>query len=164
MLLVTTSDKLELQSLPGHKTSQIIFRNKILTRGPDFAAKLWQTAKQYCERYYDPNRLCVLVEHSSYVSVWKENNEMPTDVREKKTQVLALETQQPIQIELNDESIARCKQELAEFIGPISSIVCDQILAENPNIKIQEFIKAIAKQVPDKDKADEFELRFIDWL
>ena len=102
MLLFTTREKLELQSVRVQKSSQIVFRNKILTRGPDFAIKLWQTAKQYCQIYYHSDSLCILVDRSFYVSVWKEYDRT-LQVKSKQKQESAPEPEQPIQIKLNSE-------------------------------------------------------------
>lgn len=161
MLLFTTREKLELQSVPAGKSSQIVFQNKLLTRGPDFARKLWEKAKKYCENSYDPNSLCVLVEHPAYVSVWKEDSE---NAVEKAIETVTAEksSAQTNRIELDTESIARARKELAQFIGPIASLVCDRTLAEgNHNMDGREFIKALAKQIPDSDEAKIFERRLL---
>ncbi|MGF1486938.1 MAG: hypothetical protein ACFBSE_07480 [Prochloraceae cyanobacterium] len=163
MLLFTTREKLELQSVRGQKSSQIVFRDKILTRGPDFARKLWQKAKQYCESYYNSDILCVLVDHSSYVSIWKEYDRNP-EIASKQEQTGATETDRSVEIELTPELISRYQQELAEYIGPIAALVCEQALAENPNLEIKEFIKTISDRVPDRDRAEELEKRLLSSL
>lgn len=174
MLLFTTREKFDLQSIQGQKSSQIVFRNKVLTRGPDFARKLWKSAKKYCETYYNSDSLCLLVEHASYVSVWKEYDDIsgskdPSKQNEpgktqSKSEAIATETEskdRPIEIELNQEFASYCQQELAEFIGPIAGVVCTRTLAENPNLEVKKFIAELAKQIPDKDLAKEFEQRLL---
>lgn len=161
MLLYTTREKLELQSIPGNKSSQIVFQNKLLTRGPDFARKLWEKAKQYCESCYDPNSLCVLVEHPAYVSVWKEDNEIAA-LKQRNTPKTAPDPEKITPVELNTELISRAQAELAQFIGPIASLICDRTLAEgNHNLDGKEFIKALAAQIPDSDEAKVFERRLL---
>lgn len=161
MLLFTTREKLELQSIPGGKSSQIVFQNKLLTRGPDFARKLWEKAKKYCESSYDPDSLCVLVEHPAYVSVWKEDNESATvgDIATQQRENFAESTSR---IEINRDLIVRSQQELAQLIGPIAKLICDRTLAEgNHHMDGREFIKALAEQIPDRDEAKKFERRML---
>lgn len=161
MLLFTTSEKLESQSICRRKNSQIEFRGKILTRGPDFAMKSLQTAKQYCQIYYHSDSLCILVNNSSYVSVWKEYNRN-SQVKSKQKQESAPEPEQSIPIKLNPELLSRYQQKLTEYIGPIASVICAYALAENPEPEVKQFIKAIAQQIPDKDRAKELERRLLD--
>ena len=149
MLLFTTKEKLELQNISRPNTFQIIFRNKVLTRGPDFSKNSKETALEFCKIHCGGDRLCLLVEYPNYLSLWKEynNNEM------QKTEP---SQQQLSQIKLDGEFLSHCQQELAKLIGPIAFQICTHE-AENSNLEAQEFIKAISKQIPDKNRAKKFE-------
>ena len=57
--------------------------------------------------------------------------------------------------------INRCKQELAEFIGPIASIVCQRTFSQNPEFSMSEFVEALAKQIPNPKQAQEFKRRLL---
>ncbi|OKH23500.1 hypothetical protein NIES593_09730 [Hydrococcus rivularis NIES-593] len=58
---------------------------------------------------------------------------------------------------LDGDFIARAQQELAQYIGPIACVVCKRVLAENPNIEASEFIKALAKHIPQQKQALDFQ-------
>jgi serine/threonine protein kinase len=66
-----------------------------------------------------------------------------------------------IEPELQQDFINRCKQELAELIGPIASIICQRTLIQSPGISEVEFVKAVAKKIPDQKKALEFQRRLL---
>ena len=59
--------------------------------------------------------------------------------------------------EVSAEFINRTRKELAEFIGPIANIICDRTLASNPNSSITEFVRALAKKIPNAKDARKFE-------
>ncbi len=55
----------------------------------------------------------------------------------------------------------RCKKELAEFIGPIASIVCQRTLIRSPELSETEFVEALAQQIPNQKQALEFKRRLL---
>lgn len=57
--------------------------------------------------------------------------------------------------------INRCKQELAELIGPIASIICQRTLTKNPEVSATEFVEALAKQIPNSQQAIQFQKRLL---
>ena len=63
---------------------------------------------------------------------------------------------QPSQNQISSEFVNQSRQKLAEFIGPMASIVCTQTLARNPSLSNREFIEAIAKKIPDAQDAQKF--------
>ncbi|MGK7874082.1 MAG: hypothetical protein AB4426_12440 [Xenococcaceae cyanobacterium] len=75
MFSTTTIQELELQSVPGPSQSQLVFQNKLLTRGPDFSKNLREAAINFCQKYYSSKLLCLLVESQYYLTVWLENPE-----------------------------------------------------------------------------------------
>ncbi len=167
MLLYTTREKLELQTTPGNASSQIIFQDKLLTRGPDFAKNLKEAAIGFCKMYNKSKSLCLLVENSSYLSIWKEEFKKDTTSKtnkEPQTQKLANPTANPVQenkqennLPVNLEFLARCQKELTELIGPIAAVICKETFYDNPGIKQIEFVKALAREISCSGKAMEFE-------
>ncbi|NES22711.1 MAG: serine/threonine protein kinase [Symploca sp. SIO3E6] len=63
--------------------------------------------------------------------------------------------------QIEPDFIQHCQQELAEFIGPISTIVCQRTLAKNPAFSATEFVDALAKQIPNQQQAVEFQQRLL---
>jgi len=56
---------------------------------------------------------------------------------------------------ISPEFLARCRSELARCIGPIASLIMDEILAESPATP-EQLVQAIAAEIPDGAKAQEF--------
>lgn len=67
----------------------------------------------------------------------------------------------PIPLHLDEYEIAYCRKELAEEIGPIASLICDRILAQNPHLRLMDFVKALSQQIPDEQKALNFQRRVL---
>ena len=92
----------------------------------------------------------------------EEINEMPTLVAHPnsplplppKPQSFAFtETLQPI----DPEFVDRCQAALAELVGPMASLICQKTVKKNPNISPEEFVKILAKKIPDPEKASQFQ-------
>ncbi len=62
---------------------------------------------------------------------------------------------------LSLEFIQRCRQELAEFIGPMAGIICDRTLAQNPNLSQTELVKILALKIPNAQQANAFMQRLL---
>lgn len=67
----------------------------------------------------------------------------------------------PIPLHLDEFEIAYCQKELAEAIGPIASLICDRILSQNPHLRLMDFVKALSQQIPDPQKALDFQKRIL---
>lgn len=64
-------------------------------------------------------------------------------------------------IHLDEFEIAYCRQQLAEIIGPIASLICDRTLTKNPNLRLMDFVNALAQQIPDPKKSLDFQKRIL---
>lgn len=62
---------------------------------------------------------------------------------------------------LESSFIYRCQQELAEFIGPMASIICQRTLSKNPKMSAAEFVAALAKTIPNPQESQAFQKRLI---
>ncbi|MDJ0576729.1 MAG: serine/threonine-protein kinase [Xenococcaceae cyanobacterium MO_234.B1] len=62
---------------------------------------------------------------------------------------------------LSPEFVHQCRRELAEFIGPIATIICDQTLAHNPYLSNSEFIRALAERIPDSQISQQFQQKLL---
>jgi eukaryotic-like serine/threonine-protein kinase len=60
---------------------------------------------------------------------------------------------------LDPSFVARTQQELAQFIGPMASIICQRLLNKNPKMSVTEFVQALAQKIPDPKQAEEFQKR-----
>ncbi|MUG96022.1 hypothetical protein F7734_28220 [Scytonema sp. UIC 10036] len=68
-------EDLEIKGVSYMGESQIIFKNKILTRCIDFSIQYHQKAIKFCQEFLDDNLLCLIVENQSYLTVWVEEKE-----------------------------------------------------------------------------------------
>lgn len=57
------------------------------------------------------------------------------------------------------EFIERCRQELAEFIGPMANIICQRTIKQNPSLSENEFYNLLAKTISNPQQAREFQQR-----
>ncbi len=57
---------------------------------------------------------------------------------------------------LNPVFLQRCQQELANYIGPIASLIVEETLAENPQTTPYEFVELLAREIPEVQAAFEF--------
>lgn len=150
-----TEEELGIQNIPVHRSSKILFKNKIFTRGPDFAKNSREAAISFChQKQTESNVLCLLVEHHLYLTVWIEQKNKTEIERDKKSSA-----KQPKDdlLDRDLDFVDRCQRELAEIIGPIATIVCQRTITQNPAITKIEFVKALAEQIPDRSQAKEFE-------
>ena len=60
---------------------------------------------------------------------------------------------------LSPEFIERCRQELAEFIGPMANIVCKRTVKQNPHMSESELSAALAKTIANPQQAKDFQQR-----
>jgi len=62
---------------------------------------------------------------------------------------------------LDRDFIKRCQQELAQYIGPIASVICKRTLSQNPHLKKHEFIQALTQYIPQPQQASEFQRQLL---
>ncbi|MBE9166709.1 serine/threonine protein kinase [Pleurocapsales cyanobacterium LEGE 06147] len=60
---------------------------------------------------------------------------------------------------VNSEFIKQCQQQLAYCIGPMASIIVEEILEQYSSLSPQELVDALSAQIPDAKKALEFKRR-----
>ena len=60
---------------------------------------------------------------------------------------------------LNPAFIQRCHQELAYHIGPMASLIMEEILADNPHTSPYQFVELLAREIPEVQAAFEFRQR-----
>lgn len=57
---------------------------------------------------------------------------------------------------LNPEFINRCQQALTRCIGPVASLILDEVLMQNAQMSPEQLIEAIAIEIPDWQQAQAF--------
>lgn len=57
------------------------------------------------------------------------------------------------------EFIERCRQELAEFIGPMANIICQRTIKQNPRMTESELCNSLAQTISNPQQAQQFQRR-----
>ena len=57
---------------------------------------------------------------------------------------------------LTPDFVTRCRDALALRIGPMASMVVEDILTDYPTLNASAFVSQLAKEIPDSEKAQEF--------
>jgi serine/threonine protein kinase len=60
------------------------------------------------------------------------------------------------QLSLTPDFVARCQQELAQWIGPMASIICQRTVSKNSQLSPEQFVRALAKNIPEPQEAEKF--------
>jgi eukaryotic-like serine/threonine-protein kinase len=63
---------------------------------------------------------------------------------------------------IDTQFINRCQRELTELIGPMAAIICQRTLANNSTISSQDFVKTLARLIPNPEIAKDFQKRLLD--
>ncbi len=63
---------------------------------------------------------------------------------------------------INPDFVKRCEQELAYCIGPMASLIIEEILAEQRPSSHHELMEIVAQQIPDVKKAMQFKQRLME--
>jgi serine/threonine protein kinase len=63
---------------------------------------------------------------------------------------------------IDTQFINRCQRELTELIGPMAAVICQRTLAKNSNISSQDFVKTLARSIPNPQVAKDFQKRLLD--
>ena len=62
---------------------------------------------------------------------------------------------------IDANSIAKCERELAYSVGPIANFIIQEVLKSHPQISFSEFVKKLAKKIPNTKQSLEFEQRIL---
>ncbi len=57
---------------------------------------------------------------------------------------------------LSPSFIKNCQQQLAYYIGPMASLIVEDVLANNPQATPHQFVELLAKEIPEFQEATEF--------
>ncbi|WP_013321506.1 serine/threonine protein kinase [Gloeothece verrucosa] len=89
----------------------------------------------------------------------------PVPISQPEQQLTYVETNQTnhsvTQLPIETHFVSRCQQELAEYIGPVASIVCQRLVNKNPTISNVDFVQTLAKKIPNPKEAEEFKKRLL---
>ncbi|MBN3962115.1 serine/threonine-protein kinase [Nostoc sp. NMS8] len=89
--------------------------------------------------------------------------EKPTLLQELTTKIEIKSNNLPIQEPqvISDGFVHQCERELANFIGPIAKFIVQKAVKSSGHISRAEFVKVLASQIPEPQKALQFEQRLL---
>ncbi|MEH1920186.1 serine/threonine-protein kinase [Nostoc sp.] len=89
--------------------------------------------------------------------------EKPTLLQELTTKIEIKSNNLPIQEPqvISDSFVNQCERELANFIGPIAKFIVQKAVKSSGHISRAEFVKVLASQIPEPQKALQFEQRLL---
>ncbi|MEH2114125.1 serine/threonine-protein kinase [Nostoc sp.] len=89
--------------------------------------------------------------------------EKPTLLQELTTKIEIKSNNLPIQEPqvISDSFVHQCERELANFIGPIAKFIVQKAVKSSGHISRAEFVKVLASQIPEPQKALQFQQRLL---
>jgi hypothetical protein len=139
--LLTVEKLAEMGISIGH-TSTITLQNKEFHIGPTFSLKMRAAAIGFCEQEERQGTKCLLIENATALTVWTyippaSTEKIGSDLKKK-------------------EFIKRCHQELTKCIGPMATLIVDELVNGEESLKSSQLIERIIEQIPDPKLAAEF--------
>jgi hypothetical protein len=144
-LIVLTIEQLAEMGISSGSTDNFTFEGKEFRSGPTFSLKMRAAALGFCERQERHGTECLLVERASAVTVW-------TAVAKPINRV----EQQPKPEFDRAAFIERCRQELTKSIGPMASLIIDELVNKSDPLSPRRSVEWIASQLPNAQLAEEF--------
>jgi serine/threonine protein kinase/class 3 adenylate cyclase len=89
--------------------------------------------------------------------IWSTSTESLSDSMEDATLPPPIDSDDPVSIALTPEFLEHCRQALARCIGPMASLILDDVLAQNPRLDPPGLIEAIVAEIPDPQQAKAFQ-------
>jgi hypothetical protein len=137
-----TEAELVNMGIHADQSPMIFFQGKCFHRGPSFSLKNRAIGISYCQREESRGYNFLLVENKTSVTVWKEEQA-----------VVVVDSQLQVK---RQHLLDNCRQELMKCIGPMASLIIDELTPEADSLEAEQFIKLIAEQIPDAKLAQEF--------
>ncbi|MEI2582912.1 hypothetical protein [Scytonema sp. PRP1] len=148
-MLFFTAEDLENQGVFCKEASQIIFKNKILTRFIDFSTQNRRRAIKFCQEFLEEQLFCLIVENQSYLTVWVEKKE----VRFTGETGIAINYVQPVSHSLSSQ--AKDKPEEAEIsINRVQSVSTSLSSQAQDKADVQTELKFRDSVYPERSTPD----------
>lgn len=146
-------------------SSQRVYKGIILDIGPTFSLSNQEAALCYCEnfKFNHQQGVCIIVKDYNFLQIWlnsefiqEQEEEFSANDSSKSNQVILLLDNTNNLLPLEANFIELCDRILAEYIGPLASVICKRTIAKNPNLNRQQFVEIIASKIPDAQQEIKF--------
>lgn len=147
---ILTSNELESMGVSLDRSTKLVFQGEGFVAGPSFSTSNKSIAINFCLQEEKSGCRCLLVESSSSVTVWK-------CVKPAKEKL----SNQSLSTSEKEKIVERCRLELTKCIGPMASLIIDELAGEINNVPQAQFIDMVAEQIPDAKIASAFKKNVI---
>ncbi len=100
----------------------------------------------------------IIVKEDRGLSLWSLDNSVGIKPNQNFPQSTELQENAANRNKLDEDFISYCSTKMAEFIGPIASLVVKKTLDGNREMNKREFIEALAREIPNPQLANEFQM------
>lgn len=152
--------ELESQGIVNIGESELTIQGKILVKSISISKQLRQMAINICQQEKQAGRLCIAIENPNYFTIWKQKIDDKLHPQTKKLDNVSSTESEVKTKKLDKEIISVCEKQLSKYIGPISKFIIDDLITENHNLKAQDFIHLVSKEIPDSSQREEFRKYF----
>ncbi len=139
-----TSAKLEAMGIFVETQSTIVFQGRHFSRGPSFSLRNKAIGLSFCEREERRGYNFLLVESPVSITVWKE---IKVGIKTANESIPEISRQTFIEC---------CFQELTNCVGPIATLIIDELASDLELVAPSDFLNRIESQIPDPKLATEF--------
>ncbi len=71
-MMITTASELAESGIYNQFGIQLIFHNKVFTKGQSFSCKAREVALEICQEHLDNGGFCMLVEEGNLITLWRQ--------------------------------------------------------------------------------------------
>lgn len=121
------------------------YLNRLFVEKQRYERKQRQLAIRDARRLLDQEIFCIILKQSDAYGLWHSVSQKVTVI------------QSPSATPLSPNFLALCEEELTRYVGPMASLVCEETLNNaSPSWTREDYIKALAKEIPDRSAAKKF--------
>ena len=166
-MITLSQEEFNQQSSSGTNSLEKIYQGKTIEGGPVFSLGNLKAAESYCKRFArkKAGAICIIVQEKSFLRIWNEAVETGQNTTSNLTPLISDEREVETSsnsVSVEAEFVNFCQKLLAEYIGPIASVVCKKTLGKKPNLSRTEFVEILAEKISDPNQAQEFKQAVLD--
>lgn len=153
--------------------STLNFQNQTFRRSLRCRKTMQNAIQDYCRIAKQNGHQFVLVEEESFISIWRQAGDesqakarsqplssraasSDTTIQQAQAEPMVLTQAKRTLVALSPELIDCCRKALLVSVGPIASLVLNEIQAKSANMSAFEFIEALGNRLPNSDLKQAF--------
>ncbi len=145
-MLTLTIEQLKEMGVSTISSSTLTLDDKQFQIGPTFSLKMRSAAIDFCEQKESEGCECLLVENANAITIWNQKKSISIEKSKSESS--------------QEEFVKRCHQELKKCIGPMATLIIDELVNGPEPLTGSQLVARIAAQIPDRKLANEFRNMF----